>query len=512
MRHRLGMQLRRAWCTTALLMGGSLAAPAQAHAPSEDNTPVAERRRLRVLLVVFDGLRPDHITPSRMPNLEALRAGGVMSWQHHSLFPTVTRVNASALATGTGPAGHGILDNSIFLPSVSRRVLNTGDARDMLLADSVLAGRLLTATTIGARLRAAGKRMMVASAGSSGSAYLFAGGDGTPVVNPELVLPAALAPAVTRLLGEAPPDASPNLGRNAWAVDALLRVGIDSLDVDVGYLWLSDPDHTAHGAGLGSTLADSSIRAADREFGRLLDGLRTRGLRDSVNVIVVSDHGFSTHEGNTNALRARLGGLADSVVIAGSAVHVLHGGTATRDSVVRTLQQWSEAGAILTASDGAGPGAVRGTVLGTLPMSAIAWQHARAADVLYSAQWSHAANSAGHKGSTRQSGVAGHGTSSPYDITATFVAAGPVFRTGVVAATPSSNADIVPTVLHLLGQPSTPAGVTGRPLLELLTRGKAAPAAIRDSLTAEVSGYRTVMYRTRVGGTLYFDSTRTVRR
>jgi hypothetical protein len=493
-------------------MGGSLAAPAQAHAPAKEHTPVAERRRLRVLLVVFDGLRPDHITPSLMPHLEALRAGGVMSWQHHSLFPTVTRVNASALATGTGPAGHGLLDNSIFLPSVSRRVLNTGDARDMLLADSVLAGRLLTAPTLGARLRAAGKRIMVASAGSSGSAYLFAGGDGTPVVNPELVLPAALAPAVTRLLGDAPPDASPNVGRNAWAVDALLRVGIDSLDVDVGYLWLSDPDHTAHGAGLGSVLADSSIRAADREFGRLLDGLRIRGLRDSVNVIVVSDHGFSTHEGNTNALRARLGGLADSVVIAGSAVHVLRGGTATRDAVVRTLQQWPEAGAIFTASDGEGPGTVRGTVQGTLPMSAIAWQHARAADVLYSAQWSHAANGAGHKGTTRQSGVAGHGTSSPYDITATFVAAGPAFRAGVVAPTPSSNADIVPTVLHLLGQPFVPAGITGRPLLELLARGSAAPKLVRDSLTAEVPGYRTVMYRTRVAGTSYFDSTRTVRR
>ena len=507
------MRSGRAWRAAALLVAAVLLLPWSAsHARTGH---LAQRpRRLKVVLVVFDGLRPDHITPERMPSLHALATRGVMSWQHHSLFPTVTRVNASALTTGAGPSGHGILDNSIYLPAVADRVLNTGDAPDMILADRVLGGRLLTAPTIGSRLRAAGMRMMVASAGSSGSAYLFAGGAGTPVVNADLVMPGTLGPMVERVMGAAPADASPNLGRNAWAVDALLRVGVDSLDVDVAYLWLSDPDHTAHGAGLGSVMADSSIRAADRELRRLLDGLAARGLGQSVNLMVVSDHGFSTHVGDAKSLRKQLGAFADSVVIAGSAIHVRHGGMGTRNAVVRALQQWPEAGAIFTApemspSTASGQGIVRGTI----STAAIGWQHARSADVLFSADWSHATNAAGHRGDTRQSGVAGHGTTSPYDVTATFVASGPAFRNGVQAMAPSSNADIVPTILHLLGRPSSPAGVTGRPLLELLRAGTVTPVSVeRDSIVAVEAGYRTVAYRTRVQQTWYFDSTRTTRR
>lgn len=502
----------RAWRAAGLLAAALLVLPWPA-SPARAGDLVQRPRRLKVVLVVFDGLRPDHITPERMPTLDALATRGVRSRQHHSLFPTVTRVNASALATGTGPSGHGILDNSIYLPDVADRVLNTGDAPDMVLADSVLGGRLLTAPTIGNRLREVGMRMMVASAGSSGSAYLFAGGAGTPVVNADLVMPGTLAPMVQRVLGVPPADASPNLGRNAWAVDALLRVGVDSLDVDVAYLWLSDPDHTAHGAGLGSVMADSSIRAADRELRRLLDGLAARGLGQSVNVMVVSDHGFSTHVGDAKSLRKQLGAFADSVVIAGSAIHVRHGGSATRDAVVRALQQWPEAGAIFTAPGAAnGSANGQGTVSGTISTASIGWQHARSADVLFSADWSHASNAAGHRGDTRQSGVAGHGTTSPYDVTATFVASGPAFREGVQAAAPSSNADIVPTILHLLGRSSRPDGVTGRPLLELLRRGATAPVAVtRDSVVAVASGYRTVAYRTRVQQVWYFDSTRTTR-
>ena len=55
--------------------------------------------------------------------------------------------------------------------------------------------------------------------------------------------------------------------------------------------------------------------------------------------------------------------------------------------------------------------------------------------------------------------------------------------------------------------------MTGRPLLELLRRGATAPVAVtRDSVVAEVAGYRTVAYRTRVQQVWYFDSTRTTRR
>ena len=472
--------------------------------------------KVQVIVVVFDGLRPDYITSARMPSLHAFGTRGIVSSAHHSLFPTVTRVNASALITGAEPGTHGILDNIIYLPSVdSVRTLNTGDAVDMMRADSVLRRGLFMTPTLPERLSASGRRVVVASAGSTGSAFLLAGAGRAIVLQNELTMPRSLEPMVRSVLGTPPKDASPNLAANARAVDALLRIGIDSLDTDVGFLWLSDPDHTAHGAGIGSVLADSSIRAADREFGRLLQGLRDRGLADRVDIMVVSDHGFSTHAGRDAPIASVLDDFRDRVVVAGGAVYVQRGGDSTRAAVVRALQNAPSVGAIFTRARGDGAA----TEPGTIPFDRIGWSNARSGDVLFSADWSHRSNAQSFAGFTAQAGTAGHGTSSPYDIVATLVAAGPHVRAGAVTSVPSSNADIAPTIMMLLGMAPAPS-MTGRALTELLREGPL-PSRVpvrRDTLVARrtlsppvAATYRVVVYRSHVGSTTYFDSTRTSR-
>ena len=57
----------------------------------------------RHLLIVVDGLRPDYVTADVMPNLTALGKRGVVFNRHHSVYPTVTRVNASSISTGAYP-------------------------------------------------------------------------------------------------------------------------------------------------------------------------------------------------------------------------------------------------------------------------------------------------------------------------------------------------------------------------------------------------------------------------
>lgn len=475
--------------------------------------------RVKVVVVIFDGLRPDYITKERMPALHAFAQRGVTGAAHHSLFPTVTRVNASALVTGAGPNANGILDNSVYLPSVdSATSLNTGDGKAMAHADSVLGGRLLTVPTIPDLLAASGRRVMVASAGSSGSAYLLAGAGRAPTVNAEYTAPRSLRRLADGVLGKAPPDASPNLALNARAVDALLRIGIDSLDVDVAYLWLSDPDHTVHGAGIGSTIGDASIRAADGEFGRMLTGLNDRGLTEQVNVIVVSDHGFSTHAGRNAPMSSVLTPFRDRVTIAGGAVYVRRGGDSTRAEVVRALQASPAIGAVFTRESPNTRRRGAGIEPGTLSFTSIGWNHERAGDVLFSANWSHDTNSAGFGGRTEQAGTAGHGTTSPYDIAATLVAAGPAIRASSRSQVPTSNADIAPTLLHLLGV-TVPSSMSGRVLHELLRDGPL-PDAVRvrrDQVSVHVTkanastDYRVVLHRSRVGTAVYIDSTITSR-
>ncbi|MCA9442900.1 MAG: alkaline phosphatase family protein, partial [Candidatus Omnitrophica bacterium] len=38
---------------------------------------------------------------------------------HHSVYPTVTRVNASSFVTGCYPAKHGLMENTVYFPKVN---------------------------------------------------------------------------------------------------------------------------------------------------------------------------------------------------------------------------------------------------------------------------------------------------------------------------------------------------------------------------------------------------------
>src|SRR6187549_2630869 len=75
--------------------------------------------KIRTLIVFFDGLRPDYITPELMPNLYAFSKDASYGKQHHSVFPTVTRVNASSYSTGSYPDTHGLMGNTVYFPQIS---------------------------------------------------------------------------------------------------------------------------------------------------------------------------------------------------------------------------------------------------------------------------------------------------------------------------------------------------------------------------------------------------------
>mgnify|MGYP003693627891 CR=1 FL=1 len=75
-----------------------------------------------------------------------------------------------------------------------------------------------------------------------------------------------------------------------------------------------------------------------------------------------------------------------------------------------------------------------------------------------------------YEAKTAQIGVAGHGTSSPYDIHNTLIAAGRTFASARASEVPTSNVDLAPTLLRLLGLP-VPQTMTGRVIEEGLKSG-----------------------------------------
>ena len=68
------------------------------------------------IVFVVDGLRPDSINPTDTPNLYRLGQEGTRFSNSHSVVPTVTRGNATAIGRGAYPARSGILGNAMYWP------------------------------------------------------------------------------------------------------------------------------------------------------------------------------------------------------------------------------------------------------------------------------------------------------------------------------------------------------------------------------------------------------------
>ena len=453
------------------------------------------------LLIVVDGLRPDYVTRDVMPRLFELGQRGIVFTAHHSVFPTVTRVNASSIVTGAYPETHGLLGNTIYIPSANRTAgLDTGE-RENPEAVERGDGRLLTAPTLGEILQSNGRKLVGVSSGSTGSAYLLNHTvSGGALLHTDYTRPPELAPKVLSILGPPPAHETPNDPQNQRAVDAYLKLCVDDIRPDVTILWLNDPDGTAHANGIGAPLTRTSLTLVDGGIGRIVDGLRSRGLIDSTNIIVTSDHGFSTETGELNLSKLVAG---DDVVVAEGAIYLRRSDPSRVADIVRLLQRRPEVGAIFTKTG----------VDGTLSFDIARWNHPRSGDILVSANWNAKANDAGFKGTSTQEGVAGHGTSSPYDIHNTLMAIGPDFREHATSNLPTANVDLAPTLLRLLGI-TPPPSMTGRVIEEGLRNGSTALRRTQRTQTVRsVDGkYTLTAHLSFAGASRYLDYTEVKRR
>lgn len=480
-----------------------------------------EATELRTLIVFFDGLRPDYITRETMPNVYAFSRAGSYGRHHHSVFPTVTRVNASSYATGSNPGTHGVMGNTVYFPEVNKvRGLDTGDHNDLEKISNATQGRLLNATSLADILHDAGRSMMVFSSGSTGQALLQNYNVRGAVVNPGLILPESFKQTILDKIGPIPANAKPNTAQHQWITNALIEYGLTLDGPLVSAIWFSDPDGTAHADGIGAPSSMESILAVDREFGRILSALKTKGLEQNFNIIISSDHGFVTHVGKEALsqffIRQGLKKDEDSqdVVVAGGAIYVKNHDERMIRKIVSALQEEEWVGAIFTKATRAGD--TKGWVEGTLAFETIHWQHPRSADILVDKNWDHRKNDMGYAGTSFSTGVAGHGGLSPYEVHIPLVAGGPSFKRGYDSDMPTSNVDIVPTILHIYNLP-VPSSMDGRVMEELLeksgtTTSKAKTETIRTTARISRGTYTLTLQQTVIGKYRYVDFARVRRR
>ncbi|MGC3943881.1 MAG: alkaline phosphatase family protein [Chryseolinea sp.] len=481
--------------------------------------PTKPDTQTKTLVVLFDGLRPDYITPETMPNLYAFSKAGCYGLQHHSVFPTVTRVNASSYSSGSYPQTHGLLGNTVYFPEVnSTRGMTTGNYEDLSKISEATHGHLLTTITLGEVLAKHNQRMMVFSSGSQGQAFMqnhtISGG---AIVNPQLILPESFTNDVIRELGPIP-KGKVDAVVHKWITDAWIKFGLATDGPLVSSIWYADPDGVAHDAGLGAPTSMESIKVVDAEFGRIIAEIKSRNLSDKINIIVSADHGFISHNGKieledfliTKGLKKSKD--SEDVVLADKAIFVANHDPVVIQKIVSALQAESWVGPVFTKGKS---GDLNGSVPGTLSFESIHWNHpTRTADILIDNNWSSEKNEYGYAGKSTFVGVAGHGGLSPYEVHIALLAGGPAFKKSYTSELPTSNVDIAPTILAIHKLP-IPKEMDGRVVSELLlgVQPKEKARVVETTVSTAIPGgqYKATLQRTIIGNYSYVDKSTVTR-
>ncbi len=473
----------------------------------------------RILIVAFDALRPDMVTPELMPNLCAFAAAGVRFSHSRATFPTETRVNQAALVTGCTPARHGIVGNKFMDPVASPgKLFNTGDETELAAGDRRLGGKLLDVPALGEILAERGMGLATISAGTPGGARLLhhkaepLGGFRFAPHRPDASVPAARIAGLIERIGPIPPHQIPSLSWLTYATDAYLDYVEPELAPEVAILWLCEPDNSYHYRGIGSPENLTAIRHADAEFGRILARRDAAGPGDRPHIITLSDHGQLTVAGAALELGAQLteagfrvgemlGEGTDLALALGGSVGIYLRDPARVDAVVAWLQAQPWCGPLFTR-DGRG----------CLTHAQVGLDHPRAPDIALVLRADEAPNAHGVAGSCRHdshypAGGGIHGGLHPIELANWFAVGGDAFLSGRVSALPAGIVDVLPTVLHLLGL-AAPRWVQGRVLREALAAhaGEPPPTATEQVVSAETgAGPRAHLALSTVGRTSYLN-------
>jgi arylsulfatase A-like enzyme len=291
-----------------------------------------------VILFVPDGLRASKVSKDLTPAMASVRDEGVNFKNSHSLFPTFTTANASAMATGHYLGDTGDFSNTIYtgFPVLANK--NSGNVTPFIENDQVLAEiddhlgeNYLNEETI--LMLARQKGYSTAAIGKLGPTFIFdhtawsgihtividdaTGTTGVPlseelaaaIKEKGLDLIAPKRQATNGNPGDAttPGATEANVEQQDYfaktATQVVLPLFKKRNQPFVMVYWSRDPDGTQHNQsdgnlqtvpGINGPTSHKGIRNADDNLKRLRDTLTELGLAENTNIIVAADHGFST--------------------------------------------------------------------------------------------------------------------------------------------------------------------------------------------------------------------------
>jgi arylsulfatase A-like enzyme len=487
-----------------------------------------------LIILVIDGFRPDSISNDITPNLFRLKNEGVWCDNAHSVFPTVTRVNSSSISTGTTPAVHGIVSNTMYVEGVSAKPFDTADYKNLVKLAEISGGRTFPVKTMAEALQEAGVNFVDISSGSTGGGFLMnpMGPSGTGVLinggfedGHRVAFPDKVDREIQQRFGAVKSnEGTPSL---LWAERVLREYVLSDLKPRVIVDWLTEPDETQHRFGPGSPEALAVLKTMDQQVGLLIARLHEMGLENQADIIVTADHGFGGEPNPVDlngAIQAT--GKAADIIEANNGASTLLNAKAHDPELIRgvvaQLQKTDGVDLIFTtsqqpkeASVQCRPGKELGWVPGTFSLELInECRPMRGADVIVTYQWTLDRNAFGVPGLQRVAtndkrrdvpGRSGHGGLNPFMIHTPLVLWGRDFKRRTVVHAPVANYDIAPTVLALAGV-KAPDSMSGRVIAEAFaTQSKEEPKARLRTVETRAGSYCATIQLSVIDHRTYID-------
>ena len=311
-------------------------------------TALAAGNQRNVIVFVADGLRNGSVNEPDAPTMMAVRQKGVYFANSHSLIPTFTTPNASAIATGHYLGDTGDFSNTVY---VGHPVFNTGNfskaagsPTPFLENDQVLGdiddhanGNYLNEESLLSTARKHGYNTAVV--GKLGPAAIQDAAELKPVnkafAPPQTVIiddltgsptGVPLSPWVSDALAKAglgskpeprnqpagnnsvPGTLNANVGQQQWFADATTKAILPAFRSAnkpfVLVFWSRDPDGTQHNQGdslnslkpgINGPTSRDAVKNADTDLKQILDFINSDpALAANTDLFITSDHGFAT--------------------------------------------------------------------------------------------------------------------------------------------------------------------------------------------------------------------------
>ncbi len=243
------------------LAGAALVIAASAHAQAPVNA-AEHRGKPYVILISFDGMKPEYLQRIELPNFQRVMQRGVRSVGMIPTFPSKTFPNHYSIVTGMRAESHGLVGNR-FWDDARNEAYSMSDTLKVW-DGSWYRGEPIWVTAEKQGMKAASFFWVASEAVIGGVRPSY-----WKKYNGRIANSSRVDTVLTWLA--APGPARPHMIT----------------------MYFSDVDGAGHDHGPLSLQVDTAAKKVDAALGQLMDGIERMPLRDSVYFVLVSDHGMS---------------------------------------------------------------------------------------------------------------------------------------------------------------------------------------------------------------------------